>query len=186
MKGQRSGFSLPHDHLRDQAMPKPKPLPMQERLQELFDYSVTTGLLCWETGSWRGHPAGRVSHSNGYLDVRISQQTYRAHRLVWMWVTGEDPGDQDIDHIDGCRTNNAWHNLRLATRSQNHCNRGPQANGTSGFKGVCFFKPRQKWRARLNVGYVEHHLGYFDTPEEAHAAYLAAAERLHGEFARTA
>ena len=181
--------TLPHDHLRDQAMPKPKPLPMQERLQELFEYSVTTGQFTRRKGFPGvsvGDVAGRVNRTTGYRVIDVDCDRYAAHRLVWMWVTGEDPGDQDIDHIDGCRTNNAWHNLRLATRSQNHCNRGPQANGTSGFKGVCFFKPRQKWRARLNVGYVEHHLGYFDTPEEAHAAYLAAAERLHGEFARTA
>ena len=181
--------TLPHDHLLFQAMPKPKPLPTQERLQELFDYSVTTGTLTRRKGFPGvsvGDVAGSVHRTTGYRVIDVASDRYGAHRLVWMWVTGEDPGDQDIDHIDGCRTNNAWHNLRLATRSQNHCNRGPQANGTSGFKGVCFSKRRQKWRARLNVGYVEHHLGYFDTPEEAHAAYLAAAERLHGEFARAA
>ena len=181
--------TLPHDHLRDQAMPKPKPLPTQERLQELFDYSVTTGTLTRKIGV-RGFAAGRsvgcFNPTTGYWVTSVDKQQYQAHRLVWKLVTGADPQDLDVDHIDGDRANNAWHNLRLATRSQNQRNRGPQANGTSGFKGVCFSKRRQKWRARLNVGYVEHHLGYFDTPEEAHAAYLAAAERLHGEFARSA
>ena len=28
------------------------------------------------------------------------------------------------------------------------------------------------------------YLGYYRTPEEAHAAYCATARRLHGEFAR--
>lgn len=163
-----------------------KPLPSQERLQELFSYSVTTGSLYWLTGCWKGHTAGRARQRTHYLEVRIEKQSYSAHRLIWKLVTGTDPGTYDIDHVDGCRTNNAWQNLRLATRSQNICNRGPHSNGTSGFKGVSFFKPKQRWRARLSIDHVEHHLGYFDTAEQAHAAYVEAAERLHGEFARVA
>lgn len=160
-----------------------KPLPPQALLNELFDYSLTTGLLYWRTGTWKGHTAGCVKSRIGYLSVRISKQSYMAHRIIWALVTGDDPGQLQIDHIDRCRANNAWVNLRLATSSANKCNRGPQSNGTSGFKGVSFFKPKGKWRARINVLHTEHHIGYFDSPEEANIAYIAAAEQIHGEFA---
>jgi hypothetical protein len=94
-------------------------------------------------------------------------------------VTGDDPGDE-IDHEDGDGLNNRWTNLRPASHAQNmHNNGGWRRHELP--KGV---KPmRGRFQARICVNYVVTHLGTFDTPEGAHAAYCEAAERLHGEFA---
>jgi hypothetical protein len=189
LKGQRSCISLPHDHLLFQAMPKPKPLPLptQERLQELFDYSVTTGTLYHLQRQAKGRGDGHAGRPiSGRIYVIIEGQRYMAHRLVWCWMTGQDPAHLHIDHIDGNPSNNAWHNLRLADRCQNLSNCKRHKDNASGFKGVSWDKQKQRWQATICHQRKQYHLGRFDTPEEAHAAYVAAAERLHGEFARAA
>lgn len=54
---------------------------------------------------------------------------------------------------------------------------------TSGIKGVypyvCDGKQTGRWRAQIMFKGKKHHLGLFDTPEEANAAYLAAKARGH-------
>ena len=167
-------------------MPKPKPLPTQERLQELFDYSVTTGHLYRRQGRNQGLPVALQAKNSRYPTVWVDGRVCLVHRLVWVWVTGQDPASLHIDHIDRQGTNNAWHNLRLATVSQNLGNACRHRDNTSGFKGVYRDSESSRWVARITFHYKGIHLGYFDTPEEAHAAYMAAAERLHGEFARAA
>jgi hypothetical protein len=89
-----------------------------------------------------------------------------------------------IDHRDGNRANNRWSNLRLATQSENSANRHRHINNTSGFKGVSLCK-WGKWRACIEKNGRKIHLGMYDTPQAAHAAYVAAARKLFGEFART-
>ncbi len=89
------------------------------------------------------------------------------------------------DHIDGDGLNNTRSNLRLATSRQNSCNRGANKNSASGFKGVTWYKPRRKWRARIGLDGRKLHLGLFTNAEDAAMAYDAAARELHGEFART-
>ena len=87
-----------------------------------------------------------------------------------------------IDHRDGDRANNRWDNLRCATRSENNANRALQRNNCSGFKGVSL--KSGKWRARIRKHGRLFALGVFQTPQAAHAAYVAAARRLFAEFAR--
>lgn len=90
----------------------------------------------------------------------------------------------DIDHKDGNPMNCKRDNLREATRSQNQANRKLQCNNTTGFKGVTKFKGRNKWFSKITVDGKHIHLGSFDTPEDAHAAYCKAATKHFGEFAR--
>ena len=88
-----------------------------------------------------------------------------------------------MDHKDHDTLNNRRENLRIATHAQNLWNTKILANNTSGFKGVSFFKPRGTWRSRIMLNGKQNLIGYFDSPEEAGAAYVEAAKRLHGEFA---
>lgn len=161
-------------------MPRYNQLPSQEHLQARFAYSPVTGQLFHLQGRFKGQPAG-CRAINGYLYV--GGDSLLAHRVIWKLVTGEDPNHLQVDHLDGDRTNNAWHNLRLATNTDNGFNRGRQSNNKSGFKGVSLHV-QGRWVARIRSRGVDKHIGLFDTPEEAHAAYVEAAERLHGEFAR--
>ena len=88
-----------------------------------------------------------------------------------------------IDHRDGDPSNNRWDNLRRATVSQNNANRRLHRNNKCGFKGVVQ-NPWGRFIASIYKNGRRIHLGMFATPEAAHAAYVAAARELFGEFAR--
>jgi hypothetical protein len=90
-----------------------------------------------------------------------------------------------IDHIDRNPSNNKFNNLRAVTRSQNQHNRIKQRNNTSGYKGVVFFKRAKRWRAAIFVNSKPIYLGYYDTPEQASAAYQEAASKYHTHRPKT-
>ena len=108
---------------------------------------------------------------------------YNEHQLAWLYMTGRW-GRPTIDHRDGDVTNNRWSNLRRATASQNNANRGRPRNNTSGYKGVYRGRRPGQWCAHIGRNRRTIHLGTFPTAQAAHAAYVAAARKLFGEFAR--
>jgi hypothetical protein len=154
------------------------------RLREILDYDADTGQFRWRPGS--GHRAGRIAgclvQSKVWV-IHIGGRSYKAHQLAWLHRTGEW-GRPAIDHRDGDATNNRWSNLRCATSTNNAANRRRPRNNTSGFKGVYFNRNRGTWMARIQKDGQYYFLGRFATPQEAHAAYVAAAKDLFGEFAR--
>lgn len=107
------------------------------------------------------------------------------HVLIMMRMAGDkiEKGLQ-VDHVNGDQTDNRRSNLRLATRSQNLANSRLRSDNSTGFKGVHFNKAERRYIASISKQGRRHHLGYYDTAEEAHKAYLTAAQALFGEFAR--
>lgn len=162
----------------------------QERLKELLEYSPSTGLFFWlqdRGGKRAGDIAGCKKRT--YIVISVDDHIYRAHHLAWLYMTGEWP-DPFVDHRDTNKHNNAWDNLRLATKSQNQANIGLIKSNASGLKGVSRYAAGERygkpWQACIGKDGKTKHLGHFATKEEAHAAYCEAAERLFGEFARAA
>jgi hypothetical protein len=174
---------------------KDKELPIAF-LRECFDYDPETGVLAWRmrprehfttTGVWKvwnarfaGKPA--KADSWGYLSIRLTynrrQFSAGAHRVAWALATGAWPQEQ-IDHRNGIRSDNRLANLRAATQPENSRNAKAHADNASGFLGVHRHKQTGRWRAQIRVGPRHFHLGLFNTPEAAHAAYLRAKKRLH-------
>lgn len=157
-----------------------------ERLRELLHYDSETGVFARRVqrgGQHSGSVAGTVfRHKNRrttYIRINIDGVLHLAHRLAWLYVNGERVAE--IDHLDGDGTNNRLSNLRQASRSENGANVAMYRNNVCGFKGVSAHG--RGWRAEIMKGLKKIYLGTFDTPEKAHAAYCAAAERLFGEFA---
>jgi len=155
-----------------------------ERLRELLEYNQETGGFTWRVrrGPARaGSKAGSVGRA-GYLSIETGGRVYQAHRLAWFYVYGEWPLG-DLDHKDMVKTNNRIDNLRLATPSQNKANSRLHRNNTSGLKGAHYRRRRRggRWQAKIQ----QVSLGHFDTAEEAHAAYVKAAQERFGEFARS-
>lgn len=125
------------------------------------------------------------NRDTGYFKVSLSLEgrviTKLVHRLVAAAFLGLTDAHQ-VDHKDGNRANNRLENLRLATHSQNRRNSKGNVRSQSGMKGV--YRNGKRWVARIYVTGKSKHLGMFGTPEEAHAAYCAAAKELYGEFFR--
>jgi hypothetical protein len=128
-----------------------------------------------------GKTAGVLS-GYGYQIISIDNCRYLAHRLAFLHAHGRWPADE-IDHINSYRTDNRLENLREASRSENQRNSKRHADNVSGKKGVCWHKSVRKWRANIFSDGIHRHLGYFTTPEAAHAAYCAAAREQYGDFA---
>jgi hypothetical protein len=94
-------------------------------------------------------------------------------------MTGEWP-KQEIDHINGVRTDNFISNLREADRWLNCQNiRQAPSSSSTGLMGVYFDKRSRMWVASIIAYRKKHYLGRFSTPEEGHAVYLLAKRRLH-------
>jgi len=152
--------------------------PTQERLKQLLDYDPETGLFSRLSG-WRGKKVGTID-AKGYVRICVDYSIFRAHRLAWIYMTGEIPDDQ-IDHVNGDRSDNRWANLRSATQSQNQFNRSVRSENCTGMKGVTL-QPNGTYRAQIFIEGKLKCLGRHKTADEAKAAYNAAAMIIHGEY----
>jgi len=118
-----------------------------ERLREVLRYEPETGVFVWRVRAARrihvGAVAGNISPSSGYRFIGVDCRLYGAHRLAWLYMTGEWPKHQ-VDHVNMDCADNRWANLRDATCSQNTANSCVRINNKSGFKGVSWDKRRRR------------------------------------------
>ncbi len=152
-----------------------------ERVLELFSYNESTGVVTRRITVGRRGKAGSLVGcltKKGYLSVRIDGRFYLLHRVIFMYVYGRMP-EQQIDHINGIKTDNRICNLREATESQNSQNVKSHADSTSGLLGVSWRGSLGKWRASIGVDGIHKHLGYFSSKESAYDAYKIAKNELH-------
>lgn len=150
-----------------------------ERLRELLDYDAATGEFTYRVK--RGHMrpgdlAGGLMPV-GYVQIYVDGKNYLAHRLAWLHVTGAMP-ERYIDHRDTNKSNNRFTNLRDVSEIVNgHNRKGANKNNlASGLIGVR--RNRLRWAAQITVNRKPHHLGTYDTPEQAHAVYLEAKRQF--------
>jgi len=162
---------------------------MYETLIDLFEYR--DGDLFWKERPARrvdiSKPAGTIN-GDGYRRIGIKGKLYLAHRLIYqmfneLWDITDNSHDNSVDHKDEDKLNNSTDNLRVATNSQQQCNKGKYNNNTSGVTGVCWHKSRGKWYVRVWVNKKQHSGGYFVNKEEAIAKATQMRDELHGEFA---
>lgn len=124
----------------------------------------------------------KPNHAAGYVQVRVNKRQYLAHRLAFLYMTGEMP--KYVDHIDCDKTNNRWENLRSCTPAENCRNRVCDVPSKFRPKGITPSKNNKNpFTAQITRDYVHYYLGNFPTEQEAAHAYNKAAIELHGEFA---
>lgn len=177
-------------------------------IERLLTYDPETGIFLWKDRGtydfsnspsrsaahicaiWNGNYAGKTAGSirkDRYVLIRVAGKFQYAHRLAWVLMNGAG-APNDIDHINGNPSDNRWANLRAATRQQNLQNRscGRKVRTRNLPKNVYFHKETGTFRAEIAIDGKRKSLGYFDCPAAASFAYQIAADKLHGEFARTA
>ena len=155
--------------------------PTYERVHELLDYNTETGLFYWKivrnSYSDIGREAGCRKGPDGMVQLRIDGRSYKSHRIVWLWMTGNYP-TLEIDHIDGNRQNNSWSNLREVSRSVNQQNlKNPLSTNKSGFLGVRNRRGRSFAEIRIEGDLIRSTC--YTTPEQAHKEYVRLKRIYH-------
>lgn len=154
----------------------------QERLKEVLDYDLASGLLTWKDPPkcmryLKGQVAGSLHKNTGYINIMVDKKPYPAHRLAWLYMYRTLP-DQ-IDHINHIRSDNRLNNLRSANSSINGKNQSKSINNTSGVTGVSWYTKSKRWVSKIMVDGERIYLGSFVNFHEAVNA-RKNAEALYG------
>lgn len=148
----------------------------KDELNELFRYAE--GELFWKKSRSGikdiNKPAGYV-RDHKYRYIQIKGRSYLAHRLIWVWHGKDLP--EELDHINGDKSDNRLENLRPASRVENLLNFGSKG-GTSKFRGVYLESYSGKWRAEFRRKF----LGRFEKEEDAAKAWNIAASNFSKDF----
>lgn len=158
----------------------------QIELKKVINYEPATGIFTWLIDNVNKMKVGDVAgalHKHGYIIIGVFGKHYKAHRLAFLYMTGEWP-TKFVDHKDTIRNNNQWNNLRESTRLENNNNANRRKDNTSGFKGVSWHKASNKFIARCWANGVRHNLGCFETAELASNKREEFAKNNHGQFYR--
>lgn len=122
------------------------------------------------------------SHGKTYAARNVTVSGKRAKVYLHRLIAGVTDRTLHIDHVDGNGLNNTTNNLRVATVSQNLCNRGKQANNTTGHKGV--YRTKSGFMARVGSQGGSIYAGHFKSADQAAEAYFAVSATTHGQFGK--
>ncbi len=171
----------------------------------LLTYNPETGGLYWKPrtvsmfkgtsgrtpehacANWNARHAGQKAFTakgnHGYLVGRIFGRSYLAHRVIMCLMTGKWP-DQEVDHINGDRTDNRWQNLRKCNHAQNSRNARGYSK-TSDYLGVSWNASLKGYMARVYCDGKTYYCGFSKTdPEKLARQRDRKAVELFGEYAR--
>jgi hypothetical protein len=159
-----------------------------EELHEILKYDPDTGKFTWRERAetyplplsgiraFNTRNAGKEVYEEehrGYGRLSLLGKRYKSHRVAWAMHTGDWPFDQ-IDHINGIRSDNRIENLRAVTQTENSRNMKRPSNNMSGVIGVYWDKFARCWTAQIAVSGKKIELCRTKDFEDAVAARAAA------------
>lgn len=174
----------------------------QKTVIEFLDYNEETGKLFWKKrdlkwfkngkqsalhncNAWNKRYAGKLALNSlskdfPYLKGSILGKQYSAHRIIWLWKTGDWP--KEIDHENKNKQDNRWINLRVLEPYLNSHNKF--INIEKNHVGVDFIPKLKKWRSRISIKNKQIHIGLFDNREQALLSYDDASKKMLGEYGK--
>ncbi|MCX3078411.1 HNH endonuclease [Klebsiella michiganensis] len=158
----------------------------KELISKYLSYDPDSGFFTWKVYRSRlarpGNVAGSL-HSKGYIIIMIEGKYHFAHRLAWILVNNSQP--DEVDHINGVRSDNRISNLRNSSRRDNSLNTGLSKRNKSGVKGVSFNRRDNAWQAYASVNGKGFYLGQFKKIDDAISARdNFVAENYNHQFYR--
>ena len=153
-------------------------LVLNNRRLKLVDGEISVWMDYKHNPCWR---KVKYSITKGYYCIQLRhnyiQKSYKVQRVIYKfnnpnWDIHDSSSDNQVDHIDNCKTNNNIENLRVVNNSENQQNR-PLS------KGYSWNKKQQKYQAGIIINYKKIYLGLHDTEEEARDAYLIGKAKYH-------
>lgn len=161
----------------------------QEQLMRVVTYCPDTGVM---TRIKKIHPKTQREYecsspvkgknNRGYFWLNLFGRMYLVHRLAFLYMTGKHP-ENEIDHVNGDRSDNRWGNLRECSSEENSRNQGVRKDSTSGVRGVTYntcktWRTTKRWTARISHKGQRILLGNFSSFDDA----VAARKRAEIEY----
>lgn len=134
-----------------------------------------------DLGRIKSYKCGKVTYlkfgldgnGTGYnyviLTLDKKRRNIKVHRAVMLAFHGYK--DMDVDHINGDTRDNRLENLEYVTHREN-VRRGRTSAKSGRVWPLGVSKRHKKFRAHCSYKGQKFNLGTYDTPEEAHDAYL--------------
>lgn len=159
----------------------------QEIVRELLDYDSETGILTWKerdvkwfndslkrtakhvAATWNTRYSNKEAayiKGEGYYEIKVLGKGYKAHRIIWLWMTGSFPKEH-IDHINHNRSDNRWINLRSVSLLDNMRNKKRQFNNKTGMSGVFYKESTKRYHVYFRIKGKHTFLGSFIDKEQA-------------------
>ena len=166
-------------------------------MRDLFYYEPELGQIFYRrnAGSRRKGERAGFFNSLGYRSVSINNIRYKEHRIIYAVVTGRDPGDLEIHHINGVVDHNDFYNLQALTQAEHALehretslleihplDRTLNKRNTSGINGVNWSERRNKWRIQITINGNNRELGCCKDLETAKARICDAWDEYQAEL----
>ncbi len=152
-------------------------------LKEHFSYDPDTGVITALSNRGRVRKGMELGSKTvaGYLTVSLNGKSYLCHRLAFFLINDAWPVN-DVDHINGDRSDNRWCNLRQATRQQNLFNK--LGNKAKTLPRNVYPHKSGRFRVKMKIDGLTRHFGYYSSVEEAADKANQIRKLFHGEYAK--